>query len=269
MATKTEDAIHREGLPTDTVSVFEDEKAAERNTQVEHQMTLRETVRLYPMAIFWVVIISLAIIMEGYDIGLVPNLWAQPAFQEKYGDLQPDGSYELRAYYQSLLTAMVQVGSIVGYALSGIVIDRYGHRMTLIGSLSLITCFIFVVFFAPNVGVLIAGQGLLGVPWGIIQTLTTTYAAELAPVALRPILTTYVCMCWMIGGFISTGILRGFVDIENQWGYRIPFAIQVRLGRRMCPLRTILTVTSGSGLFPLLLVLTSHLTGEKTFVLLF
>ncbi|OAL55113.1 putative MFS alpha-glucoside transporter [Pyrenochaeta sp. DS3sAY3a] len=201
-------------------------RAAELNTQLEHEMSLWDACRLYPKAIFWVFVVSLSIIMEGYDIGLVPSLWAQPAFRSKYGDQLPDGSFQLKSYWQSLLTGVVQAGSIFGYWVSGIVIDRLGYKRTLHLCLVAITGFVFIIFFAPNVEALIAGEALLGVPWGIIQTLTTTYAGEVAPVPLRPVLTTYICMCWMIGGFIATGVLRGFVDFTTQWAYRIPFGLQ-------------------------------------------
>jgi len=33
---------------------------------------------------------------------------------------------------------------------------------------------------------------LAGIPWGVFQTLTISYAAEVVPVALRGYLTTYV-----------------------------------------------------------------------------
>ena len=33
-------------------------------------------------------------------------------------------------------------------------------------------------------------------------------------------------MCFIIGQFISGGVLRGLVSREDQWGYRIPFAIR-------------------------------------------
>lgn len=46
------------------------------------------------------------------------------------------------------------------------------------------------------------------------------------PVALRAYVTSYVNLCWVIGGFISAGILRGTVDRADQWAYRIPFALQ-------------------------------------------
>lgn len=61
---------------------------------------------------------------------------------------------------------------------------------------------------------------------GIFQTLTTTYAAEVTPVTLRPYLTTYVNLCWVIGQLIASGILKGFVSGKTQWSYRIPYAIQ-------------------------------------------
>lgn len=61
---------------------------------------------------------------------------------------------------------------------------------------------------------------------GVFQTLTTTYAAEVCPVALRPYLTTYVNLCWVIGQLIASGVLKAFVTNTSQWAYRIPFAIQ-------------------------------------------
>ncbi|KAF1933966.1 putative maltose permease [Didymella exigua CBS 183.55] len=199
---------------------------AQANTNAEHAMSLRDAIRLYPKSVLYCVVLSMAIIMEGYQVGLVPSLFAQLAFQRKYGRARPDGSHQLDNRYQSALTAAVQVGSIFGYWLSGILIERIGYKRTMQGSLLSITSFIFIIFFAPSIIILVVGEGLLGIPWGIIQTLTTTYAAEVSPVALRAYVTSYVNLCWVIGGFISTGVLRGTVSRADQWAYRIPFALQ-------------------------------------------
>lgn len=199
---------------------------AQANTDTEHSMSLRDAIRLYPKSVIYCFVLSMAIIMEGYQVGLVPSLFAQPAFQRKYGRARPDGSHQLDNRYQSALTAAVQVGSILGYWLSGMLIEKIGYKRTMQVALLSITCFIFVIFFAPSIILLVIGEGLLGIPWGIIQTLTTTYAAEVSPVALRAYLTSYVNLCWAIGIFISTGVLRGTVDRLDQWAYRIPFALQ-------------------------------------------
>lgn len=62
----------------------------------------------------------------------------------------------------------------------------------MIGALFLMICFIFIPFFAQNLATLLAGEILQGIPWGVFQTMTTAYASEVCPVALRAYLTTYV-----------------------------------------------------------------------------
>ena len=39
----------------------------------------------------------------------------------------------------------------------------------------------------------------------------TAYASEVTPVALRAYLTTYVNLWWVMGQFISVGVLRSFL----------------------------------------------------------
>lgn len=63
--------------------------------------------------------------------------------------------------------------------------------------------FIFIIFFANSLPVLLVGEVLIGIPWGVFRTTTTTYASEVCPVVLRPYLTTYVNLCWVMGQFIA------------------------------------------------------------------
>jgi SP family general alpha glucoside:H+ symporter-like MFS transporter len=77
-----------------------------------------------------------------------------------------------------------------------------------------------------RIEMLLAGLILCGVPWGVFQTLTCTYAAEVCPVPLRPILTTYVNLCWVIGQFLASGVLKGVAERTDEWAYRIPYALQ-------------------------------------------
>ncbi|EXL93146.1 hypothetical protein NOF04DRAFT_13979 [Fusarium oxysporum II5] len=93
-------------------------------------------------------------------------------------------------------------------------------------SISLFTAAVFITFFSPSVEVLLVGQICQGIPWGVFQTLTTAYTAEVCPVHLRGYLTAYVNLCWVIGQFLSAGVLRAMADRTDEWAYRIPFAIQ-------------------------------------------
>lgn len=48
----------------------------------------------------------------------------------------------------------------------------------------------------------------------------------MTPVSLRPYLTTYVNLCWVIGQLLAAGLLKGLLTMEGQWAYRIPFGLQ-------------------------------------------
>ena len=86
--------------------------------------------------------------------------------------------------------------------------------------------FIFLFVFANSSGMLLASQILCGIPRGVLQTLSITYAAGCIPVTLRAYLTSNANLCWLIGQVISVGTLRCFTRSASPWSYRIPFALQ-------------------------------------------
>lgn len=83
-------------------------------TEKEHKMGLIQGIKLYPKAIAFAVVISLCCAMEGYDIALLGNFYAFPPFNRKYGELQPDGSYQVPAPWQAGISNGAQCGQIIG-----------------------------------------------------------------------------------------------------------------------------------------------------------
>ena len=77
-------------------------------------MTLMQGIRLYPKAILWPVLIALCCAMEGYDIALIGNFYAFEPFNRKYGELQPNGDYQVPARWQAGISNGAQVGQIIG-----------------------------------------------------------------------------------------------------------------------------------------------------------
>ncbi|KAL4871083.1 hypothetical protein BDV12DRAFT_206927 [Aspergillus spectabilis] len=208
---------------------------ARRGTEQEHSLSFTQGLRTYRKAVVWSMLFSLAIIMEGYDTTLLQSFFAFPEFVRKYGSPvyhTAEGReseierYELSAAWQSGLSNGVYVGEIFGLFITGLVSERVGYRRIMGGATLSLAGFIFILFFAPDLPSLLVGEILCGIPWGVFQTVTTAYAAEVCPVALRGYLTTYVNLCWVIGQFIATGVLRGLLHREDEWSYRIPFALQ-------------------------------------------
>jgi SP family general alpha glucoside:H+ symporter-like MFS transporter len=146
-------------------------------TDKEHQMGFKQALRLYPKAVGWSILLSTAIIMEGYDVVLLSSFYALPQFNKKYGVLTPDGTYTVPAPWKSGLSNGALCGEILGLFINGIVSEKYGYRKTMLASLAMMIAFIFIPFFAQNLQTLLVGDILQGIPWGVFQTMTTAYAS--------------------------------------------------------------------------------------------
>ncbi|MCJ1355144.1 MAG: hypothetical protein MMC33_005135 [Icmadophila ericetorum] len=199
---------------------------AKSATDKEHRMTLLQGIRLYPKAVAWSVLISTCICMEGYDVCLLSNFYAFPIFNRKYGQQLPDGTYQVPAPWQAGLSNGANVGEIIGLFINGWVSERFGYRYTVMACLSLLIAFTAIFFTAQSVVDLQVAEILCGIPWGVFQTLTITYASEVCPVALRGYLTTYVNFCWGLGQLIGIGVIKSMLGRDDQWAYRIPYALQ-------------------------------------------
>lgn len=223
---RTDTAVLTEQLATALPELRPLDLPAREATRAEQKLTFLRGCRLYPKAIAWSVILSSTIIMEGFDTLLIFNFFAFPAFQQRYGTPTPDSGYQISSTWQFALSTAAEAGEIVGLLANGYFADRIGYRWTIVSALTFLLLSILLAFFAVNIRMLLAAQIICGIPWGVFQTLSTTYAAEVMPITLRAYLLSNVNLCWILGQFLGTGILRKFVDNTSQWSYRIPFALQ-------------------------------------------
>lgn len=160
---------------------------ARAHTATEHKMGFIEGCKLYPKAIAWSVLLSATIIMEGFDLTLVNSFQAFPEFRKAYGKpADADGrNHQISPAWQTGLQNGALAGEILGLFMNGWMVDRFGYQRTMVISLIWMCLFVFLAFFAFNIQLLLASQVLCGIPWGVFQTLSMTYAAEIMPIALR------------------------------------------------------------------------------------
>lgn len=224
----------------------------------EHSLTVRKAVLDHGWGVVWSLVISLSIIMEGYDTILIGSFYGYPAFRKQFGSFKPTTGYQVQGKWQSALGASGNVGALIGSFLNGWLIRYFGFKKVFRVSLLLMAGFVFISFFGKSVQLQVVGQLLSGyaphiislihltcfsnrpikkllgsfltilasLPWGIFATLSPAYASEMLPMALRPYLTAYTNMCFAIGQFIGAGVLQSLESGAGQWSYRIPFAIQ-------------------------------------------
>ncbi|KAK3711131.1 hypothetical protein LTR37_009918 [Vermiconidia calcicola] len=216
-----------EKAPIDHVEDVHVSKEAKIAAQSEHDTTLWEALKTNRKSAMWSAIISLTIIMEGYDVGLIYQFFAYPSFAETFGNWDPvTESYQVSGPWQAGLANGANVGIIIGGFLNGYLSAKYGYKKVILASLFLMNWLIFLPFFAQSPQVLLVGQILCGLTWGVFATTGPAYASEVCPMVLRGYLTCYVNLCWAIGQLIAAGVLYGLLDLTGQWSYRVCYAIQ-------------------------------------------
>jgi SP family general alpha glucoside:H+ symporter-like MFS transporter len=134
----------------------------------------------------------------------VNNFFAQGAFLRKFGTYHASsGKTIIPADWQAGVNNAASGGQIIGLLINGWAQTKYGYRTVyMIGMVAMTAC-IFVLFFAQNLTMILVGNLLAGIPWGIfqvrcsaqstsknlcltfLQVITTAYAAEVVPPALR------------------------------------------------------------------------------------
>ncbi|OLN81678.1 Maltose permease MAL61 [Colletotrichum chlorophyti] len=205
----------------------------------EKNQTYLQTVRKYLPAIKWSIVFAMTIVGEGYDLALMGNFFSSSQFQRLFGYVPESGvTSEIPAVWQSMILTSSQLGQVSAMYFAGLSLDKLGYRKTMVFSLASVMVLLLVNFFAPVVlatggfkaglGMIIAGEFLLGMPWGSFQACVLAYASDISPLKLRPALTTFVSMCWIFGQLLSTAAIKGVTTIKGDdvTAYRIPVAIQ-------------------------------------------
>lgn len=202
-------------------------RQAQESDAADRQLTIREAIKKYKKACFWAMILSTSLIQEGYDLVIITSFYGQTQFQTRFGTFDTaTQKYAISASWQSVLSNASLVGQLLGLAINMWTQDRFGCRQTMMFFMAWMMITIFIPFFAPSLSVLAFGEFMCGIPWGVFQTLSTSYAAEVVPTVLRPFVTAYVCMCWGAGILLSSGVVRAVVAVEGDLGWKLPFAIQ-------------------------------------------
>jgi MFS transporter, SP family, general alpha glucoside:H+ symporter len=76
----------------------------------EHNMTVRQSLRFWWKAIVFSFVISLAVVMEGYDTSLMNKFFAFEPFRNRFGDqINPEGGKVVSARWQTIILNGTQV----------------------------------------------------------------------------------------------------------------------------------------------------------------
>lgn len=160
-------------------------------------------------------------IMESYDVFLIGNFLALPAFKQKYGIYHAaDDDWVIETKWQSALQVSGQLGALIGVMLAGPLTSRIGYRWATLTGLMLLNVFIFAFYFADSLPVMFVAQLLEGVPWGIFIANAPAYCSEIVPIQLRAPATQMLQMFWAIGSIIVGAVTYHYNPMLDDIAFR-------------------------------------------------
>lgn len=159
--------------------------------------------------------------MESYDVFLIGNFIALPAFQRQYGVLSDSSTqaYVIETKWQSALQVSGQLGALIGTFLAGPLTSRIGYRWATFSGLMLLNAFIFIFYFAKSLPVIFVAQLLEGLPWGIFIANAPAYCSEIVPLRLRAPATQMLQMFWAIGSIIVGAVTYRYNKVSDATAY--------------------------------------------------
>ena len=187
--------------------------------------TVRQTLPAIAVAAF----AAFGGILYGYDTGTISGIIASPQFKLDFGELQPNGTFDLSSgttsLFVSILSAGTFVGALLGAPLSDILGRRWGLQVAMV-----VFCLGVALQTAANPqddALFVVGRVVAGLGVGIISTIVPMYQSETAPRWIRgAVVSGYQ---WAITiGLLLAAIVNNSTNGRNDSGaYRIPIAVQI------------------------------------------
>lgn len=148
---------------------------------------------------------ALMIVLDGLDNQLLPN--AIPSMMREWN--LPRAAF-------ANASAAAPFGMILGGVTGGMLGDRAGRRVALIGSVLAFAVLTLALAFVDTVGALTVIRFLAGVGLGGAMPNAAALASEYAPRRHRPLAVTLTIVCVPLGGFLA-GLLAGQLVPGRGW----------------------------------------------------
>lgn len=103
-------------------------EAAVAASDAETLLPRKELFKRYWPAAVYSMLLSLALVMEGMDVGLINNFFAHPAYLRRFGWPDANGEQHISTQWQGAIGAGNNVGSVFGLLINGYLQSRFGSR---------------------------------------------------------------------------------------------------------------------------------------------
>uniref|UniRef100_A0ABK0M528 Solute carrier family 2, facilitated glucose transporter member 12 n=1 Tax=Rattus norvegicus TaxID=10116 RepID=A0ABK0M528_RAT len=156
-------------------------------------------------------------LLVGYELGLISGAL-----------LQIRTLLALTCHEQEMVVSSLLIGAFLASLTGGVLIDRYGRRLTIILSSCLLGLGSLVLILSLSYTLLITGRVAIGVSISLSSIATCVYIAEIAPQHRRGLLVSLNELMIVTGILFAYISNYAFANISNGWKYM--FGLVIPLG---------------------------------------
>ncbi|KAK9242151.1 general substrate transporter [Lipomyces tetrasporus] len=174
----------------------------------------------------WALLISSGVVMQGFDIVAGGQLAALPVFKEKFGVLQPDGSYLIPAHYLSAWNSIAPATEIVSTFIFAPLLEKFGRKWAILAASLISVAGVLLQQLAPNWRVHLAGRGVNGIAIGMMFTVSPLWIGETCRPELRGFFLCFFNTSIVFGQFAIVVVSEGSSHISGKWQWWLPLVAQ-------------------------------------------
>ncbi|OJJ48053.1 hypothetical protein ASPZODRAFT_15498 [Penicilliopsis zonata CBS 506.65] len=206
-----------------------------------------------PRAFSVVVVVLATAILQGAELSMSGSMLGSQAFCKVMGAWdETSQAYVVAAGHVSAWNAGATPSQFFGYYMAGILSDRYGRKMVIIGSMGLIVIGAIIETESINWKIWLLSKVVMGIATGSIMASSATYVAEVSPRELRGGCLIGYQFFTNLGNLVAAIALdlsaKTWSDPSNPLQWKIPLYIMIALPVVMSAAAFVMLVESPSWL---------------------
>ncbi|KAJ7189121.1 MFS monosaccharide transporter [Mycena filopes] len=157
----------------------------------------------------------------GYDQGVIANVLVMDDFLRRW---------PVTPLQKGALTAVLELGALIGALASGVLADRYSRRHSIFAACVIFNIGALFQCLASNLTHLFIGRAVGGVGVGALSMLSPLYISEISPPEVRGSLIALEQFSIVLG--VVVGFWIGFFtrNIPSSLSWRLPLGLQIAPG---------------------------------------
>ncbi|KAJ5662691.1 hypothetical protein N7462_011617 [Penicillium macrosclerotiorum] len=178
---------------------------------------------LNPFVLMCAACSTLGGLIFGYDQGVVSVILVMDQFLDEFPRVGGSGA----GFWKGLLTAMIELGALLGALNQGWIADKISRRYSILVAVAIFTIGSVLQTAAMDYAMLTIARLIGGVGIGMLSMVAPLYISEISPPECRGTLLVLEEFCIVLGIVIAYWITYGTRYMAGEWSWRLPFLLQM------------------------------------------